>query len=220
MHKIDAPGHIDNEFTDGNPLTGTEATMLDAAFSNAVMYEIINVILHAGISLERGTNTQLRDAIISIVSGGGEAVTATGVSIADSGGYFSGTEVESALQELGAFLSSGLYQAARFRRNVVVLSGASQQTEAAHFEQVLEISHGSAVTYTVRQDSEISSPIGTSITIFQSGGGAIEVVAGSGVTVYAGASFNKRTMEQHASMVLVKVSANAWRLGGMLEASS
>ena len=36
MHKIDTNDHVANEFSDGNPLTGQEATVLDAAFANAV----------------------------------------------------------------------------------------------------------------------------------------------------------------------------------------
>jgi hypothetical protein len=220
MHKIDTDGHVANEFSDGNPLTGQEATILDAAMANAIMYEIINVILHAGITLEKGTNDQLRDAIIAIATGGGEAVTAAGVSIADAGSYFTGVNVEAALQELGASRADDTYAASRIRRNVIALSGATQQTETSHWEQVLEISHSSAVTYTVRPDASATAPIGASITIFQAGGGQVEIVQGSGVTVHKGASFNRKSMEQHASMVLVKVAANTWRLGGMLEAAA
>jgi hypothetical protein len=220
MYKTDAPGHDNNEFTDGNPLTGTPATVLDAAFMNEVMYELINVLLHAGITPTKGTRTQLRDAIISIATGGGEAVTAAGVSIADAGAYFTGENVEAALQELAASRANDTYAASRFRRTVIALSGASQQTETTHWEQVLEISHSSAATYTVRPDASANAPIGTSITIFQTGGGQIEIVQGSGVSVHKGASFNRKSMEQHASVVLVKVAANTWRLGGMLEAAA
>ncbi|MBL8260944.1 MAG: hypothetical protein JNM58_00865 [Xanthomonadaceae bacterium] len=220
MYKTDAPGHDDNEFTDGNPLTGTPATVLDAAFMNEVMYELINVLLAAGITPTKGVRTQLLDAIISIAAGGGEAVTAAGVSVEDAGDYFAGTNVEDVLQELGAVIATGTYAASRIRRGVVALAGASHQTDAAHWEQVLEISHGSAATYTVRPDADANAPVGTSITVFQTGGGQVEVVQGSGVTVHKGASFNRKSMEQHASMVLVKVAANTWRLGGMLEAAA
>ncbi|HEY1136562.1 MAG TPA: hypothetical protein VGE64_03635 [Xanthomonadaceae bacterium] len=221
MYKTDAPGHDNNEFTDGNPLTGTPATVLDAAFMNEVMYELINVLVHASITPTKGTRTQLRDAIISIATGGGEAVTAAGVSIADAGNFFDEEDnVEEALQYLAAAIANDTYSASRIRRTVVALSGATQQTETSHWEQVLEISHSGAATYTVRPDASANAPIGTSITIFQTGGGQIEIVQGSGVTVHKGASFNRKSMEQHASMVLVKVAANTWRLGGMLEAAA
>lgn len=220
MYKTDAPGHDNNEFTDGNPLTGTPATVLDAAFMNEIMHELINVLVYASITPTKGVRTQLREAIVSIATGGGEAVTAEGVSIADAGNLITGTNVETALQELASAIANNTYASSRFRRNVVALSGATQQTEAAHFEQVLEISHGSAATYTVRPDASANAPIGTSITIFQAGSGQIEIVQGSGVTVHKGASFSRKSMEQHASMVLVKVAANTWRLGGMLEAAA
>lgn len=219
MHKIDTDGHVSNRFVDGNPLTGQPATLVDAAFMNALMDEIVNVIEHAGISLAKGTNTQLRQAIISIATGGGSSVTAAAVSIADAGNLIAGTNVEAALQELADAVAKNTYAASRFRRQVVSLTGATQQTETAHWEQVLEISHSSAATYTVRPDATVNAPIGTSITIFQAGSGKVEAVAGAGVTIHKGASFNRKTMEQHASMVLVKVAANTWRLGGMLEAA-
>jgi hypothetical protein len=181
-----------------------------------VMDELVAVITHAGMTLDQNVHTQLRDAIIAIATGGGAAVTAAGVSIADVGAYFVGTNVEVALQEVGALLTSGTYAASRVRRSVIALAGAAHQTESAHFEQVLEISHGSAATYTVRADADIASPIGTSITIFQAGGGQVEIVQAGGVIVEKGASFVRKTMEQHASVVLVKVAANKWRIGGML----
>lgn len=220
MHRIDAPYHVGNRFSAGNPLTGTPATRVDADIMNALVDELVNVIEHAGITLVKGTNDQLKDAIIAIATGGGEAVTAAGVTIADAGSYFTGENVEAALQELAASRANDTYAASRIRRNVITLSGATHQTETTHWEQVLEISHSSAATYTVRPDASATAPIGASITIFQAGGGQVEIVQGAGVTVHKGASFNRKSMEQHASMVLVKVAANTWRLGGMLEAAA
>lgn len=221
MHKIDAPGHVNNEFSDGNPLTGQEATMIDAAIANAMMYEIINVILHAGIPLSKGVNTQLRDAIIAIVAGGGESVAASGVSIDDAGGYFPLLgNVELALQALGAFMQNGTFAAERSRRQVLQLTGAAHLLAAGHYERVLEISHGSACTYTVRADADVAFPIGGSVTIFQAGGGQVEIVQAAGVTVQKGASFTRKTLEQHSSIVLVKTGANTWRMGGIMEATA
>jgi hypothetical protein len=221
MHKVDAPGHLNNEFSDGNPLTGQEATMVDAAFMNAIMYEIINVILFAEMTLEKGTNTQLRDAIISIATGGGSSVAASGVSIDDAAGYFSGLlNVEEALQALGEFMQSGTFAAARSRREVLQLTGAAHLLVAGHYERIIEISHGSACTYTVRADADVAFPIGGTITIFQAGGGQVEIVQAAGVTVQKGASFTRKTLEQHSSVVLVKVAANTWRMGGIMEAAA
>lgn len=63
MHKPDTAGVVDDRFVDGDPGTSQEASAVDAAIMNALAYEIISVIEAAGIELEKGTETQLRDAI-------------------------------------------------------------------------------------------------------------------------------------------------------------
>jgi hypothetical protein len=64
MHKIDSAGAtIDNKFTEGNSGTGTPATVLDAAWLNAVQEEMISVLAAGAITPAKGTWTQLRDAI-------------------------------------------------------------------------------------------------------------------------------------------------------------
>lgn len=73
MHRTDADGHSSNLFTDGNPSSGVEATVLDAAFMNAVQEELINAILtRAGITPVKGTWTQLATAMdqLTILPGG------------------------------------------------------------------------------------------------------------------------------------------------------
>ena len=221
MHKIDASGHVANEFTDGNPLTGQEATMVDAAFANAVMYELVNVILYAGISLSKGTNTQLRDAIVAIATGGGEAVTAEGVSVVDTGGNFPEEvdNVEECLAELAARIA-GTFAASKIRRSVVQLSGAANNAVSGHLENYVEVSHGSASVYTVPLDDTLTAPIGSTIMLFLVGAGKVEVVGASGVTIYKPAAFTAKSMQQHAAIVLAKVAANTWRLGGTLEAAA
>lgn len=221
MHRIDTADNVNNRFADGNPLTGQEATICDAAWLNGVQENIAAVIEAAGLSLIKGNDLQLYQAILALIAGGGAAVTAEGVSINDAAGYFPGlTNVEEALQLLGEFKETGTFDAARFRRQVIQLSGAAHDLAAGHYERVIEISHASACTYTVRPDADVAFPIGGTITIFQAGGGKVEIVQGAGVTVHKGASFNRKTLEQHASLVLVKVAANTWRLGGMLEAAA
>jgi microcystin-dependent protein len=63
MYRTDAPGHVANMFTDGNPATSTPATTVDDDFLNEVQEELVNVVLAAGIALNKGTRTQVRDAI-------------------------------------------------------------------------------------------------------------------------------------------------------------
>lgn len=69
MHRIDTQGNVNNGFTDGNPQSGQEATIIDDDWLNAVQNEIINVILAANIDLVKGENTQLREAIIALIGG-------------------------------------------------------------------------------------------------------------------------------------------------------
>jgi hypothetical protein len=69
MHKIDGPGHVDNTFTEGNPTTGTPATVVTADWLNAVQTEIANVITEQGITLDKEDNTQLNAAIDNAING-------------------------------------------------------------------------------------------------------------------------------------------------------
>lgn len=221
MHRIDGEGAtVDNKFTEGNPSTGLIATEVTADWLNAVQEEIIAVLTAAGIDPLKTSNTQLRDAIQSLISGGGVAVTAAGVSVADAGGFFSTDNVEAALAQIADKLyGTGTFATSVLRRQVVAVSGAAQQTETSHAENMVESSHTSGITYTVRPDSALNLPIGTSIQVAQAGAGKVTFAAGSGVTLRKGASFKAATLEQHAIAVLVKVAANVWRLGGMLEAA-
>jgi hypothetical protein len=61
-------------FTDGDPAGGQEATILPAEFMNALMMEVINVIVAASIAPSKAVNTQLRDAIGALIA---NAITAT-----------------------------------------------------------------------------------------------------------------------------------------------
>lgn len=78
MHEIDSDGHLNNLFTNGDPQAGTPATVLDAAWLNAVQTELVNVIKGAGITLEKGTNTQLLAALLALAGGGPLRVTLVG----------------------------------------------------------------------------------------------------------------------------------------------
>lgn len=220
MHRIDGEGAtVDNKFTEGNPSTGAIATAVTADWLNALQEEIIAVLSAAGIEPIKATNTQLRDAIVSLISGGGVAVSADGVSIADTGGFFSGANVELALQQLAERLYTGTINASQIRRTVILLLGTAYQTDVAHAENFLSMSNVAAITYTIQPDSALDLPIGTAIEIAQNGAGKVTVVPGAGVTLLKGASFNAATMETHAIITLIKTSPDVWRLGGMLEAA-
>jgi hypothetical protein len=81
-----APGY----FTDGNPGTGTPATILSADFMNMLMQELLNVLVAGGVTPSKTTYNQLSTAINNLIgSSAGTAVTAiaagTGVSVARVG---------------------------------------------------------------------------------------------------------------------------------------
>ena len=67
MHLVDGPGHDSNQFTEGDPIGGVEATTVTAEIANAWMLEIANVItLGAGLPLNEPGNPQLLQAIQAI----------------------------------------------------------------------------------------------------------------------------------------------------------
>src|SRR6266508_5023221 len=64
MHRIDTVGSVaPGIFTDTNP-----ATIVDDDWFNAVQSEIVNLIEAAGITLVKGTNTQLLAACVAAAS--------------------------------------------------------------------------------------------------------------------------------------------------------
>lgn len=78
MHKIDSDGAtVDNKFTEGDPLVPVQATIVSAAWLNAVQGEIVSVIEDVGLSLlTSGTDTenQLLAAIKLLITNGGDEV--------------------------------------------------------------------------------------------------------------------------------------------------
>lgn len=68
MHRTDAPGNAANLFVDGNPVTGTQATLVDDDWLNAVQEELCGLVESAGITLVKGTNTQLLQAFQTLLA--------------------------------------------------------------------------------------------------------------------------------------------------------
>jgi len=72
MHRIDGPGFAPgNLWTEGNPGLLIPATVVTDDWMNDAQEEIVNVIEGQGITLVKGTQTQLQDAINSMIAGGG-----------------------------------------------------------------------------------------------------------------------------------------------------
>ncbi len=59
MHRIDADGNVDSRFTDGNPQTGTPATVVDAAWLNGVQEDLLAAIEATGQSPAKGNYSQV-----------------------------------------------------------------------------------------------------------------------------------------------------------------
>lgn len=68
MHRIDADSHVANMFDEGDPGVPRNPTQVDADWLNAVQEEICNAITNAGITLVKGTNTQLRSALVNVLT--------------------------------------------------------------------------------------------------------------------------------------------------------
>lgn len=79
MHRIDTPEAVGGLFSDGNPGTGMPGTNVDADFMNAVQEEIASFIEAEGITLVKGTNTQLRAAVAANTAASPRVLRARGV---------------------------------------------------------------------------------------------------------------------------------------------
>lgn len=97
MHRIDANGHVANQFTEGNPAIGQQATQVSAAWLNDVQENIAYAIEQAGIALVKGDGQQLYEALVAMISGvvgtgGGSTPTTRQIltaGLATGGGNFS-----------------------------------------------------------------------------------------------------------------------------------
>lgn len=78
MFKIDSPGATgSNEFTEGNPSLSIAATVVSSDWLNAVQREIVKVIEGQGITLDKGDDTQLEQALLLMIGLGGTQLKVT-----------------------------------------------------------------------------------------------------------------------------------------------
>ncbi|HDU8310031.1 hypothetical protein [Morganella morganii] len=63
------------EWTNGNVAAGIAPTILEAGWLNSVQREILGVLIKAGIQQDKNNDTQLAEAISTIISGGNYATT-------------------------------------------------------------------------------------------------------------------------------------------------
>ena len=74
--------------------------------------------------------------------------------------------------------------------------------------KVIEVSNASATTLTVPADNSVNFPVGSQITVLQTGAGQVTIAGAAGVTVNATPGLKLRT--QWASATLMKRAANTW----------
>lgn len=68
MKRIDNATSVDSRFTQGDPATGTPATIVPAWWLNQVQEELATVIEEAGIALDGEDTTQLYEAIAALIA--------------------------------------------------------------------------------------------------------------------------------------------------------
>ena len=116
MQRIAGPGHVGNRFDEGNPAIGQQATMVTAAFMNAVQEEIARACELAGIALDPDNDEQLYAAILAIAAGaagaGGGAVpttrTVTAAGLATGGGDLAADRVITVPKASAAEVAAGV----------------------------------------------------------------------------------------------------------------
>ena len=94
--------------------------------------------------------------------------------------------------------------------------GASYTLVLADKDKLVEISNGSANTLTVPLNSSVAFPVGTQITVLQTGAGQTTIAATGGVTVNATPGLKLRA--QWSSVTLIKRATDTWVALGDLQA--
>ena len=68
MHTIDTANAVDSQFVNRDEISRKPGTIIDASIMNAMQNEIVNVILGAGIQLDKTKHDQLKTAIAKYVT--------------------------------------------------------------------------------------------------------------------------------------------------------
>ena len=68
MHRIDGPGHLSNQFTEGDPQLGQAPTTVTDDWLNDVQENLAQAIEGSGLALVKGSGSQLLEAVRRLVS--------------------------------------------------------------------------------------------------------------------------------------------------------
>lgn len=91
-------------------------------------------------------------------------------------------------------------------------SATSYTLSLSDRDKIVELNNSASITLTVPPNSSIAFPVGSSVTILQTGTGQVTVVGGSGVTVNANPGL--KLSGQWAAATLVKRATDTWILLG------
>jgi hypothetical protein len=101
--------------------------------------------------------------------------------------------------------------------NVITNAQAASYTLVlADKDKLVEISNASANTLTVPLNSSVAFPVGTQITVLQTGSGQTTITATGGVTINATPGLKLRA--QWSSVTLIKRATDTWVALGDLQA--
>jgi hypothetical protein len=99
-----------------------------------------------------------------------------------------------------------------------VQTGTTYTLEATDQYQVLVItSNASTKTVSIPTDATYNFPVGTAITLLNTGAGNLTIQAttsGTTTVTSAGATSNAPTVGQHKTAVAIKTAANTWSVVG------
>lgn len=156
-------------------------TASDNEFPKVILEEVANdgsatvtpAADHRALFLGEDGGLRLKDSAAAVTDVGGDAAAhiadatdahdASAISIVDSGGHFTGTDVEAALQELGAGGSGGVTVVRKSANEVV--NGSSTLQNDDHLLLALGVSEVWAFEFVIFHDSGTTPDIKMAITV-------------------------------------------------------
>jgi len=171
------------------------------------------------VASEHNANWQSIETFVNALSAGNNFDTGAldTVTIADAAITSAklGTSLTLVTPNIGAATATSL----TVTGNIVYHTGTTAQVTSYTLaitddSKIIEINSATAVNLTVPLNSSVAFPVGTSITILQTGAGQITVVPVTGVTINSTPGLKIRT--QWAGATLLKRAENTWVLLGDL----